>query len=88
MGVQTADQLPGVFSSRKLERATYDSVAFRFIAVNQHPRGERLLLRQFCRACIIATCGYDFQEGQERYPARRSRAARPSGRPILIITSK
>src|SRR5690606_20472410 len=27
----------GVFSSRKLERATYDSVAFRFIAVNEHP---------------------------------------------------
>ena len=27
----------GVFSSRKLERATYDSVAFRFVAANQHP---------------------------------------------------
>ena len=27
----------GVFPSRKLERATYDSVAFRFIAANQHP---------------------------------------------------
>jgi len=27
----------GVFSSRKLERATYDSVAFRFIAGNDHP---------------------------------------------------
>jgi transposase len=27
----------GMFSSRKLERATYDSVAFRFIAANQHP---------------------------------------------------
>jgi transposase len=27
----------GVFSSRKLERATYDSVAFRFIAANVHP---------------------------------------------------
>jgi transposase len=27
----------GVFSSRKLERASYDSVAFRFIAANQHP---------------------------------------------------
>jgi transposase len=27
----------GVFSSRKLERATYDSVAFRFLASNQHP---------------------------------------------------
>ena len=27
----------GVFSSRKLERATYNSVAFRFIAANDHP---------------------------------------------------
>jgi transposase len=27
----------GVFSSRKLERSTYDSVAFRFIAANAHP---------------------------------------------------
>ncbi len=27
----------GVFSSRALERATYDSVAFRFIAANDHP---------------------------------------------------
>jgi hypothetical protein len=27
----------GVFSSRKLEQATYDSVAFRFIAGNDHP---------------------------------------------------
>src|SRR5271157_2649193 len=27
----------GVFSSRKLERATYDCVAFRFIAGNDHP---------------------------------------------------
>ena len=27
----------GVFSSRKLERATYDLVAFRFITANEHP---------------------------------------------------
>ena len=27
----------GVFSSRKLEQATYDSVAFRYIAANNHP---------------------------------------------------
>jgi len=26
-----------VFSSRKLERATYNSVTFRFIAANDHP---------------------------------------------------
>ena len=27
----------GCFSSRKIERATYDSLAFRFIACNRHP---------------------------------------------------
>ena len=27
----------GVFSSRRLERATYDNVAFRLIASNEHP---------------------------------------------------
>jgi len=27
----------GVFSSRKLEQATWDSVAFRYIAANSHP---------------------------------------------------
>jgi len=27
----------GVFSSRKIERSTYDSVAFRYIAANSHP---------------------------------------------------
>ena len=26
-----------MFSSRRLERASHDSVAFRFIAANQHP---------------------------------------------------
>ena len=34
----------GVFSSRKLERATYDSVAFRFIAANQHPDHDTIAL--------------------------------------------
>jgi len=27
----------GIFSSRKIERSTYDSVAFRFLSVNTHP---------------------------------------------------
>ena len=27
----------GIFSSRKIERATYDSVAFRYISANTHP---------------------------------------------------
>ena len=32
----------GVFSSRKLERATYDSVAFRFISSDQHPEHDTI----------------------------------------------
>ncbi len=32
----------GSFSSRKLERATYDSVAFRYIAANQHPEHDTI----------------------------------------------
>src|SRR3954449_4694695 len=37
LGILVYGYATGVFSSRKLERATYDSVAFRFIAANQHP---------------------------------------------------
>ena len=41
----------GVFSSRQLERATYDSVAFRFIAANQHPDHDTIATfrRRFLR---------------------------------------
>ena len=37
LGIIVYGYATGVFSSRKLERATYDSVAFRFIAANEHP---------------------------------------------------
>jgi transposase len=37
LGIMVYGYATGVFSSRKLERATYDSVAFRFIAANDHP---------------------------------------------------
>jgi transposase len=37
LGILVYGYATGVFSSRKLERATYDSVAFRFVAANQHP---------------------------------------------------
>jgi len=37
LGILIFGYATGVFSSRKLERATYDSVAFRFVASNQHP---------------------------------------------------
>ena len=37
LGIIVYGYATGVFSSRKLERATFDSVAFRFIAANEHP---------------------------------------------------
>src|SRR5271156_1451286 len=37
LGIIIYGYATGVFSSRKLERASYDSVAFRFIAANEHP---------------------------------------------------
>ena len=37
LGIIVYGYATGVFSSRKLERATYESVAFRFIAANDHP---------------------------------------------------
>ena len=37
LGLLVYGYATGTFSSRKLERATYDSVAFRFIAANDHP---------------------------------------------------
>jgi transposase len=37
LGILVYGYATGVVSSRKLERASYDSVAFRFIAANDHP---------------------------------------------------
>jgi len=37
LGLLVYGYATGLFSSRKLERATHDSVAFRFIAANDHP---------------------------------------------------
>src|SRR4051812_11827415 len=37
LGILVYGYATGGFSSRKLERASYDSVAFRFIAANDHP---------------------------------------------------
>src|SRR6266700_2622551 len=64
LGLLVYGYATGVFSSRKLERATYDSVAFRFIAANDHPDhdtiatfGRRLLTQiegQFVQVLVMA----------------------------------
>ena len=68
----------GVFSSRKLERATYDSVAFRFIAANSHPDHDTIasfrkrfleeLQALFVQILLIARDG--FVEARQREPGR------------------
>jgi transposase len=51
LGILVYGYATGVFSSRKLERATYDSVAFRFIAANDHPDHDTIATfrRRFLR---------------------------------------
>lgn len=42
LGLLVYGHATGVFSSRKIERASYDAVAFRYIAANTHPEHETL----------------------------------------------
>jgi len=42
LGLLVYGYATGMFSSRKIERATYDSVAFRYIAANTHPDHDTL----------------------------------------------
>ncbi|CCV14384.1 IS1182 family transposase [Mesorhizobium sp. STM 4661] len=51
LGLLVYGYATGVFSCRQLERATYDSVAFRFIAANDHPDHDTIATfrRRFLR---------------------------------------
>ena len=58
----------GVFSSRELERSTYDSVAFRYIAANTHPDHDTIAVfrKRFLphlRALFIEILGIGHQLG-------------------------
>src|ERR1700748_2179467 len=74
LGLLVYGYATGGFLSRKLERATYDSVAFRFIAANDHPDHD-----------TISTFRRRFLKDIERLFVRvlelaRDRALRPAGR--------
>jgi transposase len=49
----------GIFSSRKIEAATYDSVAFRYIAANSHPDHDTIA--SFRKRFLSEINGYFFQ---------------------------
>ncbi len=44
LGIIVYGYATGVFSSRKLDRATYDSVALRFVAANEHPDHDTMAM--------------------------------------------
>lgn len=46
----------GVFSSRKIERSTYDSVAFRFVAGNHHPDHDTI--SEFRKRFLVSIKGW------------------------------
>jgi transposase len=50
LGLLLYGSATGVFSSRTMERATYEAVPFRFIAGNVHPDHETLAT--CCRTCL------------------------------------
>ena len=56
LGLLVYGYTTGVFSSRKLERATYDSVAFRFIAANDHPDHDTIATFAFSRISRGCSC--------------------------------
>jgi len=81
----------GVFSSRKIERATYEAVPFRFIAGNLHPDHDTLatfrrtflpeLKDLFVQVLLLAKAGGgaeagDDQSGRDQDPCRCLQAQR------------
>ena len=63
----------GVFSSRKRETATYDSVAFRYIAANTHPNRVGST-----RTAGTGRAGRQCQHTRRHESARRAQAAQRS----------
>jgi transposase len=55
LGLLIYGYVTGLPSSRKIERATYDSVAFRYIAANTHPDHDTL-------AAFRRRCGAQFEQ--------------------------
>jgi hypothetical protein len=68
LGILVYGYATGVFSSRKLERATYDSVAFRFVAANDHPDHDTIASRRL--ACPLRRMPLDRPMVTHRYLCR------------------
>ena len=87
LGMLVYGYATGVFSSRKLERATYDSVAFRFLAANEHPDHDTIAAfrRRFLKeieALFVQVLHAGARDGRaEAGHGRRSTARRSTPTP-------
>ena len=79
----------GVFSSRKLERATYDSVAFRYIAANDHPDHDTIaafrkrFLKQI-QTLFVQVLGVAREMGSCKWARWRWMVRRSTPTPVVI----
>ena len=81
----------GVFSSRNLERATHDSVAFRFIAANEHPDHDTIanFRRRFLKqieALFVQVLGIASEMGCSS--SARWRWMAPRSTPVPAVTAR
>ncbi len=70
LGLLVYGYATGVFSSRKIERATYDSVAFRYLAAGSHPDHDTLAT--FRRRFLDELAGIFVQVLHHRSTSHRS----------------
>ena len=92
LGVLIYGYATGVFSSRKLERATYDSVAFRYIAANDHPDHDtiatfRRAFSRRSRGCSSGCCCSRTRWGCCRWERSASTARRSTPTPAVTVRS-
>src|SRR4051794_22071269 len=90
LGIVVYGYATGVFSSRKLERATYDSVAVRFLAANQHPDHDTLATfrRRFSRrsrGCSFRCCWWRARWACSSWAPWRSTARRSMPMPVGTV---
>src|ERR1700729_2718350 len=91
LGVLVYGYATGVFSSRKLERATHDSVAFRFIAANEHPDHDTIanFRRRFLKqieALFVQVLGIASEMGCSS--SARWRWMAPRSTPVPAVTAR
>lgn len=92
LGIMVCGYATGVFSSRKLERAIYLSVAFCFVAANEHPDHDTIAaFRRRFLTQIEARAKARYMGAKANYDAKLARqepkkaaGKKPGGKPLVV----